>query len=102
VGGRGDGTGGPSVGPIKPGGRGNTGTPPDASSPSNEDCIEVGRETGLLVLVTVLGQPFVILIPAAPRRPLRLRGCTPGKVGGDVVSLGVDVVSVRNVPNVAF
>jgi hypothetical protein len=26
------------------------------------------------VLVTVLGQPFVIPIPAAPRMPLRLRG----------------------------
>lgn len=101
VGGKDGGTGGPSVGPITPGGRENAGPTPDASSPSNEDCIEVGRETGLLVLVTVLGQPFVIPIPAAPRMPLRLRGWTPGKVGDGVVSLGVDVVSVWNVPNVA-
>jgi hypothetical protein len=51
--------------------------------------------------VTVLGQPFARPIPVAPRTPLKLSGCTPGKVGGGVVSLGVDDVSVRNVPNVA-
>jgi hypothetical protein len=102
VGGRDGGTGGPSVGPSTPGGSENAGTTPEASSPSNEDCIEVERETGLLVVVTVLGQPFARPIPVAPRTPLKLRGCTPGKVGGGVVSLGVDDVSVRNVPNVAW
>jgi hypothetical protein len=61
----------------------------------------VGRETGLLVFVTVLGQAFAISNPAAPRTPFKLRGCTPGKFGGVAVSLGVEVASVQNVPNVA-
>jgi len=101
VGGRDGGTGGTSVGPSTLGGSENAGTTPEESSPSNEDCIEVERETGLLVVVTVPEQPLVRPIPVAPRTPLKLRGCTPGKVGGGVVSLGVDDGSVRNVPNVA-
>lgn len=101
VGGREGGTGGPSVGPSTPGGRENDGPSPEPSSPSNEDCIEVGRETGLLLVVAVLGQAFAISKPAAPRTPFKLRGCTPGKFGGVAVSFGVEVASVQNVPNVA-
>jgi hypothetical protein len=49
----------------------------------------------------VLGQAFAMSNPVAPRTPLKLRGCTPGKFGGVVVPLGVEVVSAQNVPNVA-
>ena len=68
-------------------------------SPSNEDCIEVGNDIGLLAVTEPVKAPSELLQLLFDLFKI---GGIPGSVGGGVDSFGLGGVdSVRNFPNVS-